>query len=36
MIMREQDQQLDEVGQAITTLKNMGEQISDELDTHNE
>jgi len=36
MIMREQDTQLEEVHQAVTTLKQMGEQISDELDDHND
>ena len=34
--MREQDQELEEVGATITTLKHMGQQINDELDTQDE
>ena len=36
MVMREQDTQLQEVGQTIGVLKNMGVMIGDELDEHNE
>ena len=36
MVMREQDTQLQEVGQTIGVLKNMGVMIGDELDEHND
>lgn len=36
MIMREQDSQLEEVGQAIGNLRQMGEMINDELESQNE
>ena len=36
MIMREQDSQLEEVGQTIGNLRHMGEMINDELESQNE
>ncbi len=35
MIMRQQDEDLDELGQAVGTLKQMGNVISTELDDQN-
>ena len=36
MIMQEQDQQLEEVGQTIGVLKQMGTMIGDELESQNQ